>query len=103
MNDKNVIEEKVLIKLTVGAFLLALWGIVMAIASDAGVILLDGVFNLISAIMSFFSIEILRLVSGKEGREYPLGYLLSNRYSSSSKGPRLWFCSSWLSIHASGH
>jgi predicted Co/Zn/Cd cation transporter (cation efflux family) len=31
-------------------------------------------FNLISAIMSFFSIEILRLVSGKETREYPLGY-----------------------------
>jgi len=60
--------------LTVGAFLLAVWGIVMAIASDSGVILLDGVFNLISAIMSFFSIEILRLVSGKETREYPLGY-----------------------------
>ena len=67
-------EEGVLKKLLVGALLLAVWGIVMAIASDSSVILLDGMFNLISAIMSFFSIEILRLVSGKETREYPLGY-----------------------------
>jgi len=67
-------EEGVLKKLLVGALLLAAWGIVMAIASDSSVILLDGMFNLISAIMSFFSIEILRLVSGKETREYPLGY-----------------------------
>jgi len=67
-------EEGVLKKLLVGALLLAVWGIVMAIASDSSVILLDGMFNLISAIMSSFSIEILRLVSGKETREYPLGY-----------------------------
>jgi len=74
MNDQKLMEEGVLKKLLVGALLLAVWGIVMAIASDSSVILLDGMFNLISAIMSFFSIEILRLVSGKETREYPLGY-----------------------------
>jgi len=74
MNDKNIIEESALKKLMVGALLLAVWGIVMAVASDSSVILLDGMFNLISAIMTFFSIEILRLVSGKETREYPLGY-----------------------------
>ena len=74
MNDQNFTEENVLKKLLVGALLLAVWGIVMAIVSDSSVILLDGMFNLISAIMSFFSIEILRLVSGKETREYPLGY-----------------------------
>ncbi len=74
MNDQKFTEENVLKKLLVGALLLAVWGIVMAIASDSSVILLDGMFNLISAIMSFFSIEILRLVSGKETREYPLGY-----------------------------
>ncbi len=74
MNDRKLMEENVLKKLLVGALLLAVWGIVMAIASDSSVILLDGMFNLISAIMSFFSIEILRLVSGKETREYPLGY-----------------------------
>ena len=67
-------EESVLKKLLVGALLLAVWGIVMAIASDSSVVLLDGMFNLISAIMSFFSLEILRLISGKETREYPLGY-----------------------------
>ena len=74
MNDQKFTEESVLKKLLVGALLLAVWGIVMAIASDSSVILLDGMFNLISAIMSFFSIEILRLVSGKETRDYPLGY-----------------------------
>ena len=74
MNDQKFMEEGVLKKLLVGALLLAVWGIVMAIASDSSVILLDGMFNLISAIMSFFSIEILRLVSGKETRDYPLGY-----------------------------
>ena len=58
----------------VGAFLLAIWGIIMAVVSDSGVILLDGMFNLISGIMSFFSIEISRLISGKETRDYPLGY-----------------------------
>ena len=67
-------EESVLKKLLVGALLLAVWGIVMAIASDSSVILLDGMFNLITAIMSFFSLEILSLISGKETREYPLGY-----------------------------
>lgn len=58
----------------VGAFLLAVWGIVMAVVADSGVILLDGMFNFISGIMSVFSIEITRLISGKETREYPLGY-----------------------------
>jgi len=42
--------------------------------SGSSVILLDGMFNLISGIMSFFSIEITRLISGKETRGYPLGY-----------------------------
>jgi cation diffusion facilitator family transporter len=74
MNDQKFTEESVLKKLLVGALLLAVWGIVMAIASNSSVILLDGMFNLISAIMSFFSIQILRLVSGKETREFPLGY-----------------------------
>jgi cation diffusion facilitator family transporter len=74
MDDKKVMEESVLKKLLVGALLLAVWGIIMAIASDSSVILLDGMFNLISAVMTFFSMEILRLVSGKETREFPLGY-----------------------------
>ena len=58
----------------VGAFVLALWGIAMAAVTSSGAILLDGMFNLISAVMSFFSIEITRLVAGKETREFPLGY-----------------------------
>ena len=74
MNTQTLIEEKALKRSMVGAFLLAVWGIVMASASGSSVILLDGMFNLISGIMSFFSIEITRLISGKATREYPLGY-----------------------------
>ena len=74
MNNSDLIEEKALKTSMVGAFLLAVWGIIMAVVSDSGVILLDGMFNLISGIMSFFSIEITRLISGKETRDYPLGY-----------------------------
>ena len=74
MNKKNLIEEKALKRSVVGAFILAVWGIAMASVSGSGVILLDGMFNLISGIMSFFSIEITRLISGKETRGYPLGY-----------------------------
>jgi predicted Co/Zn/Cd cation transporter (cation efflux family) len=74
MNDSHLVEEKALKKSMIGAFLLAVWGIVMASLSHSGAILLDGMFNLISAIMSFFSIEITRLIAGKETREFPLGY-----------------------------
>ena len=74
MSNLNLIEEKALKRSMVGAFLLAVWGIVMASVSGSSVILLDGMFNLISGIMSFFSIEITRLISGKETRQYPLGY-----------------------------
>ncbi len=74
MNTKALIEEKMLKRSMVGAFLLAVWGIVMASVSGSSVILLDGMFNLISGIMSFFFIEIKRLISGKATREYPLGY-----------------------------
>ena len=74
MNDQNLIEEKALKASMIGALLLSVWGIAMAIAASSGVIMVDGMFNLISGIMSFFSIEITRLVSGKETREFPLGY-----------------------------
>ena len=74
MNNMALIEEKALKRSMVGAFLLAIWGIVMASVSGSSVILLDGMFNLISGIMSFFSIEITRLIYGKATREYPLGY-----------------------------
>jgi len=69
MGNSELIEEKALKRSMVGAFVLAVWGITMAVVSDSGVILLDGMFNLISGIMSFFSIEITRLISGKETRE----------------------------------
>jgi predicted Co/Zn/Cd cation transporter (cation efflux family) len=74
MSDKSQVEEKALKISMIGAFCLAVWGIVMAGISESGAVLLDGMYNLISAIMSFFSIEITRLIYGKETRDYPLGY-----------------------------
>ena len=74
MADQNKVEASVLRQSMVGAFLLAIWGILISVLSGAGIVLLDGMFNLISAIMTFFSIEIISLVSGRKTREYPLGY-----------------------------
>lgn len=74
MQDKHRVEESALKVSMIGAFVLAVWGIAMAAASHSGAVLLDGMYNLISAIMTFFSIEITRLVYGKGTREFPLGY-----------------------------
>ena len=57
MNKKVLIEEKALKRSMVGALLLAVWGIAMASVSGSSVILLDGMFNLISGIMSFFPLK----------------------------------------------
>jgi predicted Co/Zn/Cd cation transporter (cation efflux family) len=43
-----MIEEKALKASMVGALVLSGWGILMAFASSSGVIMLDGMFNLIS-------------------------------------------------------
>lgn len=74
MQDQHRVEESALKVSMIGAFVLAVWGIAMAAASHSGAVLLDGMYNLISAIMTFFSIEITRLVYGKGTREFPLGY-----------------------------
>jgi predicted Co/Zn/Cd cation transporter (cation efflux family) len=74
MSEQSRMEEKALKISMVGAFLLAVWGISMAVMSKSEAVLLDGMYNLISAIMTFFSIEITRLIFGKGTREYPLGY-----------------------------
>jgi len=74
MKKQQRIEEKALKISMVGAFVLAVWGLLIAALSQSGAVLLDGMFNLISAIMTFFSIEITRLIFGKETHQYPLGY-----------------------------
>ena len=74
MDNQNRIEEKALKYSMAGAFLLAIWGIIMAVIASSNAIMLDGMFNLLSGIMSYFFIEITRLVSGKATRDYPLGY-----------------------------
>mgnify|MGYP001825409478 CR=1 FL=1 len=74
MNENKLIEERALKTSMVGALLLAIWGIVMANITSSGAIMLDGMFNLISAVLSFFSIYITRLIAEKATKEYPLGY-----------------------------
>ena len=74
METQQKIEAKALKASMVGAFILALWGLLIAALSQSGAVLLDGMYNLVSAIMTFFSIEITRLIFGRETREYPLGY-----------------------------
>ncbi len=60
MSKSISVEEKALKKSMAGALLLAVWGLVMAGVSGSSVVLLDGMFNMISGIMSYFSIEITR-------------------------------------------
>ncbi|MFC1798487.1 cation transporter [Thermodesulfobacteriota bacterium] len=72
MNSQT--EEKTLKLAMAGAFLLALWGIIMAGLSSSDAIMLDGMYNLVSGILSYFFIEITRLVSGKASKDFPLGY-----------------------------
>ena len=74
MKPDQQIEERALKTSMLGAFILALWGLLMAALSQSGAVMLDGMYNLISAIMTFFSIGITRLIFGRETREYPLGY-----------------------------
>jgi len=57
MNNSDLIEERALKRSMVGAFLLAVWGIVMAVVADSGVILLDGMFNLISGIIKILPLK----------------------------------------------
>lgn len=72
MSEQSRIEENALKKSMVGALVLAVWGLVMAAMSKSGAVMLDGMYNLISAIMTFFSIEITRLIFGKGTREVNL-------------------------------
>jgi len=57
MKSQISIEEKALKRSMIGAFILAIWGVAMAWVSDSNAIMLDGMFNLISGIVSFFSIQ----------------------------------------------
>lgn len=74
MNDAGAIEGKTLRVSMIGAFLLAIWGIVMAFFSSSDAVLLDGLFNLISAVITFFTLKVTRLITTKESSKHPFGY-----------------------------
>ncbi len=67
-------ERQTLIISMIGAFALAAWGIGMAHVSASQAIFLDGMFNLISGVLSFISIWVTSLVQQRHSREYPLGF-----------------------------
>ncbi len=63
--------------LTASAFIalaLAVWGIAMGVYSESGAIMLDGVFNLLSAIMSFLGLRVAYLTTQGYTERYPLGF-----------------------------
>ena len=66
--DKQRIEELALKKSMVGALILAAWGITMALVTSSSAIMLDGMFNFISGIMSYFFIVVSRFVQSNEHR-----------------------------------
>ena len=74
MAAPETIEGKTLRISMIGAFLLAVWGIVMAYFSKSDAVLLDGLFNLISAVITFFSIKVTRIITKKESSKHPFGF-----------------------------
>lgn len=70
----DTIEENTLRISMIGAFLLAIWGISMAYFSQSDAVLLDGAFNLISAVITFFSIKVTSMISRKESFKHPFGF-----------------------------
>ncbi len=74
MADSETIEGKTLRISMIGAFLLAIWGIVMAYFSKSDAVLLDGLFNLISAVITFFSIKVTYIIAKKESTKHPFGF-----------------------------
>ncbi|MCP3965176.1 MAG: cation transporter [Lentisphaerae bacterium] len=74
MNRRSIIEFRALKISMTGAFLLAVWGVGMGIYTSSGAIMLDGLFNLISACMTLLSLKVTELIAGKESKQFPLGF-----------------------------
>ncbi|QSH40276.1 cation transporter [Lentisphaerota bacterium ZTH] len=75
MSDRHSIVEFKALKISmIGAFLLAVWGVGMGMYTSSGAIMLDGLFNLISACMTLLSMKVTELIAGKESKQFPLGF-----------------------------
>jgi predicted Co/Zn/Cd cation transporter (cation efflux family) len=74
MQGNDRVEVRTLYVSMAGALVLAIWGLVMAFLSGSDAILLDGLFNMISAAMSFVSIWVTRLVRQRRTANHPLGF-----------------------------
>ncbi|RKF18796.1 hypothetical protein DBZ36_10410 [Alginatibacterium sediminis] len=68
------IERKTLLISASLAFVLALWGISMALYTGSGVIMLDGAYNLLSSVMAILGLRIAMLTSEPYNKRYPMGY-----------------------------
>ncbi len=72
--ERDQMERRSLTISMIGALVLAAWGLGMAYLSSSQAIFLDGMFNLISGMLSFISIWVTRLVQQRHSHEYPLGF-----------------------------
>ncbi|MGY5450769.1 cation transporter [Agarivorans sp. MS3-6] len=68
------LESKTLVYSAIIALVLSMWGISMGVYTESGAIMLDGVFNLLSAVMAFIGIRIAYLTSQNYNDRFPLGY-----------------------------
>ena len=68
-------EQKGIRTSLVGALTFAVLGLSFAIWSESQAVLLDGAFNLITALMVLFAMRITRLLSEPESRRRPVGYV----------------------------
>ena len=77
MDNKSAIspEQKGIRISLIGALTFAVLGLSFAIWSESQAVLLDGAFNLITALMVLFAMRITRLLREPESRRRPVGYV----------------------------
>jgi predicted Co/Zn/Cd cation transporter (cation efflux family) len=75
MNDKSTSESKGIKISIIGAFIFTVLGLVFALWTGSQAVLLDGAFNLISAIMAIFALKISNLLKRPYSERFPAGFV----------------------------
>ena len=68
-------EKRGIIISMIGSFLLSVSAIVMAIVAESQAILIDGMYTLITLLMSLVSLKVINLVNLPETKRSPFGYV----------------------------
>ena len=69
------IEIRALVLSTAAALVLGVLGLIVALATGSGAILLDGAFNLCFSVTALVTLRVARLLERPDDRQYPFGYL----------------------------